>query len=86
MKCKACQMEILFAKNLATGKTLPLDFESVKGGTAPEKAPRYVAFYADRMLCCRKHEGEELKVNERLAVSHYATCTDPNRFTKKGKA
>lgn len=71
-KCKSgdCQVEIHWVPN---GKTRP----DGKGGTKPCYTP---VDCAGDSTCSAPTEERAGK-----GISHYYTCTDPNRFTRKGK-
>lgn len=71
--CKGCGKLIIFAKN-ENGAILPLDL----------RPPLYVAYQAaDGVLRCR-----QIKTHDHLypCVTHFATCSHANEFSKKGKS
>lgn len=79
--CKECGMQFVFARNIKTGKHIPLDFISVP----TEKMTLYKAWQLEdgRYECAVRVPGVPLEANERQAVSHFQTCTKPERFSKK---
>ena len=71
-ECNACKSRIFFAPTVA-GKSVPLDAEPAEKGN--------YWINANGVAHCLK-KGET--TDQPRYISHYATCTDPGRFRKKG--
>jgi hypothetical protein len=79
-KCQACPALITFAINEASGRRLPLErWDQVPEDRRPAKPQRYALSNnnLNDLRCIADPEGQ--------FVSHYQTCSDPQRFTRKGK-
>lgn len=82
-KCKspACQRDVVFATNIHSGHVVPLDPKALVfavrrdgGGTRCLTASKFIELVAEKM----GPEWHDVK----LMVSHFATCSDPARFSK----
>ena len=81
--CKKCGAKFIFARNVKTGKHIPLDFM-----THPtEKMTVYRAWKLDdgRYECATTVPGVPLEPHEKQAVSHFQTCPDAEFFSKSKK-
>lgn len=77
--CRACDAPITWAVNDGTGKAIPLDAEPVPAGNIVDTGQRL----ADGRLLMRILKGaEEAPAGATRYVSHFATCTDPERFRR----
>ena len=76
--CPACTRQIFFLESTATAAKIPLDARPIQShvyglasvGTPDEKCTPL----------------KELLPAERFFISHYATCTDPARFSQRPRA
>ena len=78
VKCRACDAAVIFAKNRATGALLPLDAESRGDGKVVLHADGTCTVLSKRTL----FDGPPPEGT--LHVTHFATCTDPQRFRRRG--
>ncbi len=67
--CRACEAPLTFAKHEDTGRNMPLEAEP--GGGFEIKTDG-----ASQRWACWVGRGK------RTHVSHFATCTDPDRFRR----
>ena len=80
--CKACGKAIIFAESSASGKMMPVDAETTENGNVylelrHRKEPLAMVFgKGSRDLAAFRSRGEGLH------VSHFVTCSDPDRFHK----
>lgn len=74
-RCKACGVELTFAEHVLSQNTLPL----VRWDPATHPHPQ-VAYYLTDMMGRRT----AIKVDlSNVWISHFETCSDPNRFSRK---
>lgn len=74
-KCRACGAEIFFAIT-PTGVSMPLDEKPMGGFLLVDEEGR-------RIDEPHVHSADLHITHRRFYTSHYATCTDPDRFRRK---
>lgn len=73
-RCRACREPLVFAKMESTGKSAPFDAQAnllLGAYTIEDGVARFVP--------------KEQRRNLQLYVSHFATCTNPEDFRKRGR-
>jgi len=68
--CDSCKKQIIFLKNAKTEKFVPVDYSSLT---------------TDELTVMNVSPNVELLFNGVHHISHYKTCDNPNRFSKRGK-
>jgi hypothetical protein len=74
--CRACSAEILWVTMADSGKRAPLDMVPTTAGSIA------VAGTTARVLTGEQRE-RVLAAGNRLYVSHFATCSNPDYFRRK---
>lgn len=87
-KCRACGTEIVFIKNPTTKRIVPVDAQPVL--LLPDKTGTEHGFDSVRWLPVRgriipQEQNEQYHDAVSVHVSHFRTCTDPGRFSGKGR-
>ena len=87
-ECKACGKRIIWIKNPTTGRTVPVDADPVL--LLPDTQGTDHGFCAQRWVPRRgriipDERREEYHDAVPVHISHFRTCTDPARFSGKGR-
>lgn len=81
LKCKACGADIVFVRSRA-GKSIPCDAGLIPFWANIKSKTTVVTQEGDVVHC--DLEGDPEEITNVGYIPHWATCTNPDRFRKRG--